>query len=402
MKITMEKEEWELNPKKLRVKKLIGYGGFGLVYAGVYDGKKVAVKIFDLGDEKKNSSVELMEEVFMQEVSIWSTLEHSNIAKFIGAIKKNDMSKIKMKCQKGSVNGCCIVVEYVGGGTLTSYLSKYTMKKKLPLDTILQLAIDVAKGLSYLHLEKIAHRDVKTENLLLDKTGRVKIIDFGISSPFFSLGLNYPPMMVGTTGTIGYMAPEVLSEVSYDHKCDVYSFGICLWEMYTCLDPYPEHISRSKISNQIYMDRRPEIPKCCPTALSDIMKKCWDAKPQNRPEMKEVLQMLQDIQTSTGKRKHMPLTSNQQSVHNKLSTNKGNMSIEGERQVKEVEENRNLSNEEMKLIGSSPPSCEHKCYGCMPCEAIQVPTNTGRVGVQYTNYEPEGWKCKCGPAFYTP
>ncbi|KAL9169696.1 hypothetical protein ABFS82_04G095500 [Erythranthe guttata] len=53
---------------------------------------------------------------------------------------------------------------------------------------------------------------------------------------------------------------------------------------------------------------------------------------------------------------------------------------------------------EMQRAGSSPPSCEHKCYGCMPCEAIQVPTTT----LQYTNYEPEGWKCKCGPTFYTP
>lgn len=57
---------------------------------------------------------------------------------------------------------------------------------------------------------------------------------------------------------------------------------------------------------------------------------------------------------------------------------------------------------EVSRIGSSPPSCEHKCYGCMPCEAIQVPTTTSRVGVQYANYEPEGWKCKCGPTFYTP
>ncbi|KAL8252497.1 hypothetical protein R6Q59_036190 [Mikania micrantha] len=52
-------------------------------------------------------------------------------------------------------------------------------------------------------------------------------------------------------------------------------------------------------------------------------------------------------------------------------------------------------------IGSRPPSCEHKCYGCSPCEATQVPTTT-RVGIQYTNYEPEGWKCKCGPTFYSP
>ncbi|KAL1538169.1 EPIDERMAL PATTERNING FACTOR-like protein 6 [Salvia divinorum] len=64
--------------------------------------------------------------------------------------------------------------------------------------------------------------------------------------------------------------------------------------------------------------------------------------------------------------------------------------IEGEGKYKKV-----------KKIGSKPPSCEHKCYGCMPCEAIQVPTTT-HFGVLYTNYEPEGWKCKCGPTFYSP
>ncbi|KAK9281580.1 hypothetical protein L1049_004483 [Liquidambar formosana] len=56
----------------------------------------------------------------------------------------------------------------------------------------------------------------------------------------------------------------------------------------------------------------------------------------------------------------------------------------------------------MSKIGSSPPSCEHKCFGCSPCEAIQVPTSSSHVGVQYANYEPEGWKCKCGPSFYSP
>ncbi|PRQ51403.1 hypothetical protein RchiOBHm_Chr2g0143991 [Rosa chinensis] len=55
-------------------------------------------------------------------------------------------------------------------------------------------------------------------------------------------------------------------------------------------------------------------------------------------------------------------------------------------------------------IGSSPPSCENKCYGCTPCEAIQVPTTKKHTHfrVQYANYEPEGWKCKCGPSFYSP
>ncbi|KAL3618224.1 hypothetical protein CASFOL_038545 [Castilleja foliolosa] len=59
-------------------------------------------------------------------------------------------------------------------------------------------------------------------------------------------------------------------------------------------------------------------------------------------------------------------------------------------------------NKEMKKVGSMPPSCEHKCYGCRPCDAIQVPSTTAQLGVQYTNYEPEEWMCKCGPILYSP
>ncbi|CAL1376553.1 unnamed protein product [Linum trigynum] len=57
-------------------------------------------------------------------------------------------------------------------------------------------------------------------------------------------------------------------------------------------------------------------------------------------------------------------------------------------------------------IGSSPPSCEHKCYGCSPCKAIEVPTTSRShnhgLRLSYANYEPESWKCKCGPSFYSP
>ncbi|KAL3511665.1 hypothetical protein ACH5RR_024382 [Cinchona calisaya] len=74
--------------------------------------------------------------------------------------------------------------------------------------------------------------------------------------------------------------------------------------------------------------------------------------------------------------------------------------------VVENKEERENHYKEVSKIGSSPPSCQHKCFGCMPCEAIQVPTTTSsHVGVgrvQYANYEPEGWKCKCGTTFYTP
>ncbi|XP_055961967.1 uncharacterized protein LOC126683059 isoform X2 [Mercurialis annua] len=74
--------------------------------------------------------------------------------------------------------------------------------------------------------------------------------------------------------------------------------------------------------------------------------------------------------------------------------------MESKQGVNEEEYSKGLSK-----IGSSPPSCEHKCYGCNPCEAIQVPTISkthNHFGVNYANYEPEGWKCKCGPIFYSP
>ncbi|KAI4355463.1 hypothetical protein L6164_004236 [Bauhinia variegata] len=74
-----------------------------------------------------------------------------------------------------------------------------------------------------------------------------------------------------------------------------------------------------------------------------------------------------------------------------------------------LESNKGLKSTEsvsnaVSKIGSSPPSCEHKCYGCSPCEAIQVPSTSRRshFGIQYANYEPESWKCKCGPSLYSP
>ncbi|KAJ0008226.1 hypothetical protein Pint_28977 [Pistacia integerrima] len=67
---------------------------------------------------------------------------------------------------------------------------------------------------------------------------------------------------------------------------------------------------------------------------------------------------------------------------------------------------KNINEEAYSKIGSTPPSCAQKCYGCHPCEAIQVPITgehkKSHLGIQYANYEPEGWKCKCGPSFHSP
>nr|GFC47583.1 serine/threonine-protein kinase HT1-like [Tanacetum cinerariifolium] len=131
---------------------------------------------------------------------------------------------------------CCVVVEYVPGGTLKKHL-RGNSKNKLSFKTVVKISLELAKGLSFLHSKKIVHRDVKTENMLLDANGTLKITDFGVAR----VEAQNPKDITGKTGTLTYMAPEVIDGKPYDRKCDVYSFAICLWEIYSCDMPYEDH-----------------------------------------------------------------------------------------------------------------------------------------------------------------
>ncbi|KAJ6423869.1 hypothetical protein OIU84_024776 [Salix udensis] len=296
---TVARREWEIDPSKLIIKTVIARGTFGTVHRGVYDGQDVAVKLLDWGEEGHRSEAEVasLRAAFTQEVVVWHKLDHPNVTKFIGATIGS--SELNIQTENGHIgmpsNICCVVVEYCPGGALKSYLIK-NRRRKLAFKVVIQLALDLARGLSYLHSKKIVHRDVKTENMLLDKTRTVKLADFGVAR----LEASNPNDMTGETGTLGYMAPEVLNGSPYNRKCDVYSFGICLWEIYCCDMPYPD-LSFSEVTSAVVRQNlRPEIPRCCPSSLANVMKRCWDANPDRRPEMEVVVFMLEAIDTSMG------------------------------------------------------------------------------------------------------
>ncbi|XP_019154472.1 PREDICTED: serine/threonine-protein kinase HT1 [Ipomoea nil] len=291
--------DWEIDPAKLLIKSVIARGTFGTVHRGIYDGQDVAVKLLDWGEEGHRTDAEIasLRAAFTQEVSVWHKLDHPNVTKFIGATMGS--SGLNLQTENGQIgmpsNICCVVVEYLPGGALKSYLIK-NRRKKLAFKVVVQMALDLARGLSYLHSQKIVHRDVKTENMLLDKTRTVKIADFGVAR----VEASNPNDMTGETGTLGYMAPEVLNGNPYNRKCDVYSFGICLWEIYCCDMPYPD-LSFSEVTSAVVRQNlRPEIPRCCPSSLANVMKRCWDANPDRRPEMDEVVSMIEAIDTSKG------------------------------------------------------------------------------------------------------
>lgn len=298
-----KKAEWEIDLGKLVLKSIIARGTYGTVYKGVFDGQAVAVKLLDWGEEASmmQSEVDAVRAAFRQEVAVWHKLDHPNVTKFIGASIGN--GELQIPSQEHGADGflpfasnvCCVVVEYLVGGTLKNFLIRH-IRRKLTYKVVMQLALDLSRGLSYLHSQAIIHRDVKSENMLLDKKLNLKIADFGVAR----VEAQNPKDMTGETGTLGYMAPEVLTGKPYNRKCDVYSFGICLWETYCCDMPYADLSFAEMTSAVVKQNLRPEIPKCCPSALSTVMKKCWDANPDKRPSMEEVVHMLEAIDTSKG------------------------------------------------------------------------------------------------------
>ncbi|XP_020256105.1 serine/threonine-protein kinase HT1-like [Asparagus officinalis] len=299
------KEEWEIDLSKLEIRYEVARGTYGTVYRGTYDGQDVAVKLLDWGEDGLATDAETaaLRASFQTEVAVWHKLDHPNVTKFVGASMGTTDLKIPMKHPTSDgqnhlpARACCVVVEYLTGGTLKKYLIK-NRRKKLTYKNVIQLALDLARGLSYLHSRKIVHRDVKTENMLLDYPNRtLKIADFGVAR----VEAQNPKDMTGETGTLGYMAPEVLDGKPYNRKCDVYSFGICLWEIYCCDMPYPDLSFADVSSAVVRQNLRPDIPRCCPSALANIMRRCWDANPDKRPDMDEVVKLLEAIDTDKGR-----------------------------------------------------------------------------------------------------
>ncbi|KZV23930.1 hypothetical protein F511_23291 [Dorcoceras hygrometricum] len=296
------KEVWEIDPLKLEIRYLVAQGTYGTVYRGTYNDQDVAVKLLDWGEDGMATAAETaaLRASFKQEVAVWHKLDHPNVTRFVGASMGTSQIKIPSKNPSESntnlpSRACCVLVEFLAGGTLKNYLFK-NRKKKLAFKIVIQLALDLSRGLSYLHSKKIVHRDVKAENMLLDSQRNLKIADFGVAR----VEAQNPKDMTGETGTLGYMAPEVLDGKPYNRKCDVYSFGICLWEIYCCDLPYPD-LSFAEVSSAVVRQNlRPEIPRCCPSSVVSIMKKCWDANPEKRPDMDEVVRLLEAIDTSKG------------------------------------------------------------------------------------------------------
>lgn len=267
-------DDWEIDIRLLKFENKVASGSFGDLYKGSYCSQEVAIKVL----KPENLNMDMVKE-FSQEVFIMRKIRHKNVVQFIGACTRPP--------------NLCIVTEFMTRGSIYTFLHKQRGAFKLP--TLLKVAIDVSKGMSYLHQNNIIHRDLKTANLLMDEHGVVKVGDFGVARVQAQTGV-----MTAETGTYRWMAPEVIEHKPYDHKADVFSFGVVLWELLTGEIPYAYLTPLQAAIGVVQQGLRPTIPKSTHPKLAELLEKCWQQDPTQRPDFSEILDSLKQLTREVG------------------------------------------------------------------------------------------------------
>ncbi|KAI9109424.1 hypothetical protein K1719_019478 [Acacia pycnantha] len=274
-------------------KTIIGKGGFGDVYLGtMQDGREVAVKL--LSQTSRQGYKE-----FHSEADLLTFVHHKNLVSFVGY------------CDEGDVKA--LIYEYMAKGNLQQLLSDKNPTVLKWLER-LQIAVDVALGLDYLHYgirPPIVHRDLKTSNILLNENMQTKISDFGLCRSFE----NEHDSHISTipAGTLGYLDPEFRSSGNLNRKSDVYSFGIILLELITG-QPAMKEVSigikiqlldwvNPKLNNgdiEAIVDPRLEgqYKRSSAWKLVEIAMSCTQPTAIQRPDISEVLTELKDCLAS--------------------------------------------------------------------------------------------------------
>lgn len=278
-------EPMEINFSDLCVNDLIGVGGFGKVYKGIFNDREVAVKA---AREDPDFDAEVTLENVVKEAKLFGLLEHVNIVSLVGVCLEQP--------------NVCLVLEYCRGGSLNRVLAKWKIKP----DVLLHWAIQIGKGMQYLHYGapiSLIHRDLKSSNVLLsdeiaiapdDLTANIlKITDFGLAREV------YKTTRMSQAGTYAWMAPEVIKQSTFSKASDVWSYGVLLWELLTGETPY-KGIDTLAVAYGVAVNKLTlPIPSTCPVPWKQLMEACWESDPHKRPTFDTILEDLDNILNSS-------------------------------------------------------------------------------------------------------
>ncbi|KAG2443902.1 hypothetical protein HXX76_002242 [Chlamydomonas incerta] len=264
-----------------------GKGAFGRVYEGMYQGERVAVKVMrDMADQ--GTPPDHIKASFTTEVEVLARCQHPNVVKLLAACVQPPKWILVMELMETSL-------EKLVYGKAPHPL--------MPLPQVLSIALDVAKGLEYLH-PTILHRDLKPANILINNAKSdcplAKITDFGVSRLRSTVLITKHP----EAGTPAYMAPETFDVANYtlSHHVDMYSFGVLVWVMLTGQHPW-QGLTMVEVAYKVTINRErlplATIPqdRAHPRILA-MINQCWEHEPRRRPAASEVVKELQMVMES--------------------------------------------------------------------------------------------------------
>ncbi|KAK1426416.1 hypothetical protein QVD17_15087 [Tagetes erecta] len=280
--------EYELNPHDLQIRKG-GSGSKGTYQVGKWNGTKVSVKILD---RDSYSDPEFIN-AFKHELTLLEKVRHPNVVQFVGAVTQ----RVPMM----------IVSEHHPGGDLRTYLQN---KGRVSLSRALQFALDIARGMNYLHECKpdpVIHCDLRPKNIFLDIGGQLKVSGFGLIG-FSKISPNKARLArpVAIDHTNLYIAPEIYNDEPFDGGVDVYSFGLILYEMMEGVQPFhpKDHDEAVKLLC-VDVERPPFKIKCkyYPPELKELIEECWYPDLAIRPKFSEIIIRLDKIVKNCSKQR---------------------------------------------------------------------------------------------------
>ncbi len=257
----------------------IGEGGMGVVYKAKDTklDRTVAIKFLP----SHLSGSEENKQRFFREARSAAALNHPNI---LGIYEINE--------ENGSM---FLVMEFVDGQTLKSHISNLTSGTGVPVLHAIDWIEQIAQGLKSAHDMNIIHRDIKTENVMITKDGRLKIMDFGLAKLKNDAGITKTKTSLGT---LSYMSPEQAQAIPADHRCDIWSLGVLFYEVLTGELPFKAEHEASLL--YLIINEEPPVPtllnKKIPHQIDSIVKKMMEKDRDKRYQnINDLLKALEDV-----------------------------------------------------------------------------------------------------------